>query len=241
MNQVAPALYAGFSGSGGGTPPPPPPSGSPYSGSPAAIPGTIEAENFDNGGEGTGYHDSDATNSGGQYRTTGVDVEATCDAGGGFDVGWVSPGEWLQYTVTVAAAGAYTVTFRVASALTGGTLHLEAAGVNVTGSVAAPGTGGWQTWQSVTATNVPLSAGTQALRLVLDGGSFNVNSMTFALSAGAPSPGGSATAGTGGGGGGGGGGCGLTGLETLLFLIAARRCARSRGTSRRNRKARPSA
>jgi hypothetical protein len=172
-----------------------------------------------------------------------VDIEATGDAGGGFDVGWVSPGEWLQYTVSVATAGSYTVTFRVASALTGGTLHLEAAGVNVTGTVAAPGTGGWQTWQSVTATNVPLSAGTQALRLVFDGGSFNMNSMTFALGAASPAAGGgSAPSGSGGGGsGGGGGGCGLTGLESLLFLIAARRCARSRGTPRRNRRALPSA
>ncbi|MDO8686315.1 MAG: hypothetical protein Q7J78_06575 [Clostridiales bacterium] len=36
--------------------------------------GTIQAENFDNGGEGVAYHDSDATNSGGQYRSTGVDI-----------------------------------------------------------------------------------------------------------------------------------------------------------------------
>jgi endoglucanase len=242
VNQVAPALYAGFGASGGGTPPPPPASGSPYSGAPAAIPGMIEAENFDNGGEGAGYHDGDATNLGGQFRSTGVDVETTGDVGGGFDVGWVSPGEWLQYTVAVATAGTYTVTFRVASALTGGTLHLEAAGVNVSGSVAAPGTGGWQTWQSVTVPNVPLSAGTQALRLVLDGGSFNVNSMTFALGAASSPGGGSSTSGSApkSGGGGGGGGCGLTGLESLLLLIAARR-ARSRGTPRRNRRALPSA
>ena len=59
-------------------------------------------------------------NSGGQYRSTGVDVEATSDAGGGSDVGWLSAGEWLQYTVNVGTAGTYDVTFRVASATTGG-------------------------------------------------------------------------------------------------------------------------
>ncbi|CAN0042673.1 unnamed protein product, partial [Hapterophycus canaliculatus] len=37
----------------------------PYLGDPAAVPGTIEAEEFDFGGEGVGYHDTSAGNSGG--------------------------------------------------------------------------------------------------------------------------------------------------------------------------------
>lgn len=39
---------------------------SPYGGTPWAIPGTIQNENYDNGGEGIGYHDSDPANLGGQ-------------------------------------------------------------------------------------------------------------------------------------------------------------------------------
>jgi len=68
-------------------------SGTPYTGSPAAVPGTIQAEDFDNGGEGVGYHDSGPNNAGGAYRSGGVDIEAA--AGGGYDVGWVSAGEGL--------------------------------------------------------------------------------------------------------------------------------------------------
>ncbi|HXA01766.1 MAG TPA: DUF5703 domain-containing protein, partial [Cytophagaceae bacterium] len=50
----------------------------PYNGNPANIPGTIEAENYDDGGEGIAYHDNDAINNGGQQRTNqGVDVETT--------------------------------------------------------------------------------------------------------------------------------------------------------------------
>src|SRR5262245_41467920 len=47
----------------------PPPSGgsTPFSGTRAAIPGTIMAQNFDNGGEGVAYHDATAENSGGPY------------------------------------------------------------------------------------------------------------------------------------------------------------------------------
>ncbi|MBI3856650.1 MAG: carbohydrate-binding protein, partial [Planctomycetes bacterium] len=196
-----------------------------------ALPGAVEIEDFDDGGEGVGYHDTDAVNSGGQYRTTGVDIEASSDAGGGYNVGWLSPGEWLQYTVTVATAGTYDVSFRVASALTGGTMHLASGAANLTGTVSAPGTGGWQTWQTVSATGVSLAAGTQAIRLVFDSGSFNVNSMTFALTAAAPA--GPPAGGGGGGaakgsGGHGGGGCGLTGLEgSLLLALLARYRRRS--------------
>ncbi len=227
LDLVDPVMYPGFAGSGGGGPPPPPPptpGQTPYGGTAAAVPGTVEAEDFDEGGEGVAYHDSDATNSGGQYRSTGVDIEACSDAGGGFNVGWLAPTEWLEYTVDIATAGTCSIDFRVASATTGGTFHLEVGGVDITGALTAPGTGGWQTWQSVTATGVSLAAGPQELRLVFDSGSFNLNSMTFTLTAASTPPGG---AGAGGGGSGGGSegdeGCGLLGLEAVLLLVLARR------------------
>ena len=49
----------------------------PFNGTPVNLPATIQAENFDNGGEGVAYHDNDAANQGGAYRQTGVDVEAS--------------------------------------------------------------------------------------------------------------------------------------------------------------------
>ena len=73
-----------------------------FHGAPAAVPGTIQAEDFDNGGEGVGYHDTDATNNGGAYRQTGVDIESS--SAGGYDVGWIASGEWMNYTVNVASA-----------------------------------------------------------------------------------------------------------------------------------------
>src|SRR3569833_1421334 len=91
----------------------------PYVGTPWAIPGTVQSENFDTGGEGLAYHDSEAANQGGQYRTTeGVDIEACSDSGGGYILGWNNAGEWQKYTVNVASAGTYTVTFRVANGAT---------------------------------------------------------------------------------------------------------------------------
>ncbi|PYR01598.1 MAG: hypothetical protein DMG00_31010, partial [Acidobacteria bacterium] len=155
------------------------------SGSPASIPGTILAQDFDNGGESVAYHDTTPGNSGGAYRSTDVDLEPSTD--GGNDVGWIAAGEWLNYTVNVSAAGSYVVTFRVASLGQGGTFHLEMNGVNVSGAITIPDTGSWQNWQSVGQT-VTLQAGQQKARLVADSGGpagpvGNINSIQFAPSA----------------------------------------------------------
>jgi hypothetical protein len=56
------------------------------------LPGFIQAENFDNGGEGIAYHDTSAGNTGGAYRTDNVDIETTGDTGGGYDIGWTDVG-----------------------------------------------------------------------------------------------------------------------------------------------------
>ncbi len=143
-------------------------SGGPYGGTAVAIPGTIQAENFDEGGQGVGYSDTTPQNLGGQYRSTGVDIEATSDSGGGYNVGWVGAGEWLKYSVNVASTGSYTLEFRVASEGTGGTFHLEVNGRDVTGPLTVPRTGAWQAWTTMKASAVPLTAGAQSWRLVMD-------------------------------------------------------------------------
>jgi hypothetical protein len=166
------------------TTPPPPPATQPYHGTPAAIPGRIEAEEFDIGAEGAAYHDLSAENTGGQFRTTGVDIESTTDVGGGFNVGWIAPGEWLAYSVNVATSATYTLEARVAANGAGGTFHLEVGGQDLTGPIAIPNTGGWQVWTSVTKPIV-LSAGPQVIRAVIDaagptGVVGNINYFSFA-------------------------------------------------------------
>ena len=43
---------------------------------PAALPGTVQAEDFDDGAAGVAYRDTTSGNSGGQYRSTDVDIES---------------------------------------------------------------------------------------------------------------------------------------------------------------------
>ena len=176
--------------SGGGTTPPPPTGNTPYGGTPTALPGLLQAENFDEGGPNVGYVDTTAGNAGGQYRTEhSVDIEACFDAGGGYNLGWVKAGEWLKYTVNVAAAGTYTLEFRVAATSNGGTFHLEVDGVNKTGAMTIPPTGGYQTWTTISKSGVSLSAGQQVWKLVIDSAGTvvgNINHIRVVSAGGTP-------------------------------------------------------
>jgi len=49
---------------------------------PAALPGVIQAENFDNGGEGVAYYNPNPGNFGGQDRSTDIGIENTSDTAG---------------------------------------------------------------------------------------------------------------------------------------------------------------
>lgn len=163
--------YVSFTGSGGE---------GPYGGTAAAIPGTVQAENYDTGGSGVGYHVTSTNGTANSYRSDGIDLEATTDAGGGYNLGWTATGQWFRYTVNVASAGTYTVTFRVAAinAVTDALHIANSSGTNLTGSVNVPATGGWQAWTNVTAT-VTLPAGQQVLTLDQDNGGWNINYMAL--------------------------------------------------------------
>jgi GH18 family chitinase/chitodextrinase len=152
---------------------------SPYGGTVRNIPGTVEAEHYDLGGEGVAYHDLSSGNSGNTLRTDNVDIETTTDTGGGQNVGWIQAGEWLEYTVQITTAGTYTLQARVASTAAGKTFHIELDGANISGTLTVPNTGGWQTWQTVTATTPSLTTGQKILRIVMDAGDFNLNKVTF--------------------------------------------------------------
>ena len=161
---------------------------SPYGGTVRNIPGTIEAEHYDNGGEGVAYHDLSSGNSGGALRSDNVDIEATTDTGGGQNIGWIQAGEWLEYTVNVTTAGVQTIQARVAATAAGKTFHLELDGANISGTLTVPNTGAWQTWQTVTATTPSLTTGQKVLRIVMDAGDFNINKVTFSSSTTNPPP-----------------------------------------------------
>jgi chitinase len=153
----------------------------PFGGTPAAIPGTVMAENYDTGGQGVGYNVTSINGTDNGYRSDGVDLETTSAPGGGNNIGWTAAGQWFRYTVNVATAGTYDITFEVASpaGVTDGFHLVDSAGTNLTGSVNIPATGGWQTWSTVTA-SVTLPAGRQVLTWNQDNAGYNLDSAAFA-------------------------------------------------------------
>ena len=153
----------------------------PYGGTPAAVPGTVQAANYDVGGQGVAYNVTSVNGSANSYRSDGVDLETTSDTGGGYDLGWTATGQRFNYTVDVATAGTYTVSFRVAapSAVTDALHIANSSGTNLSGNVTIPSTGGWQTWTTVTGT-VTLPAGVQTLTVDQDNGGWNIHNLAFA-------------------------------------------------------------
>ncbi|MGY3795537.1 glycoside hydrolase family 19 protein [Aquimarina sp. 433] len=156
---------------------------SPYGGTAWSIPGKVEAENYDFGGQNVAFNDASIANEGGVFRNDAVDIEPCSE--GGFNIGWTKSNEWLEYTVDVTNTGDYEVAFRVAAITSGKQFHLEINNENISGIVTVPNTGGWQNWQTVS-TRVSLNQGKQILRLVMDSDDLNINHMIFSNQSGIP-------------------------------------------------------
>lgn len=122
-----------------------------------AIPGKIEAENWTN--------------------MFGVQTEPTNDIGGGLNVGWTDPGDWIDYNVNIAQDGTYKVDFKLAVNVSNAQFQIKY-GSTVLATVNPINTNGWQNWQTFSA-NVNLTTSMKTLRLAVVNGGFNINWMDF--------------------------------------------------------------
>jgi hypothetical protein len=135
------------------------------------MPGTVEAENFDLGGEGRAYHEVYGTAQSGVYRASpieAVDLQAHSSASNGFAVVEAAKGEWINYTVNFAAGGYYEIGVRYASEFRGGMFHVEIDGRNVTKSLSVSSTGNWGTYRTVLTAASFIASGQHVIRLVMD-------------------------------------------------------------------------
>jgi CSLREA domain-containing protein len=154
-------------------PPPPPPPGTP-------IPGIIQAEDYNQGGQNVGYYDTTAGNTGALYRSDDVDIQACSDPStpGGescFNVGWTVTNEWLAYDVYTAEGGSFTLTFRVATPSNKKSYTVQLDGVEVLPTVAIANTGGYQKWSDVTTSSIAIPTGTHTLKIIANGTNINFN------------------------------------------------------------------
>ena len=124
------------------------------------VPGKIQCEFYDEGGQGIAYNDSDAVNNGsgklnpndGTFLNTfrmneGVDISYTKANNTDNNpynavepemnqlyVGWTKPGEWINYTIDVKNAGTYQVSL-MNTANADGRISLSLDGKDISGSL----------------------------------------------------------------------------------------------------------
>lgn len=130
-----------------------------------ALPGRIEAENFDVAHE--------------------VNTEPTQDVDGNLNVGYIDDNDWLDYNVEVASADSYKISFRIANSYGQGIIQIKNTAGAVLGTVNVPQTGGWQNWATISSV-IDLPAGNQLLRLHALKGAFNLNWLDVQKDAVAP-------------------------------------------------------
>src|SRR4051812_3608511 len=116
------------------------------------VPGTFEAESFDQGGEGPGYHENTPGNQGDAGYRTGEDVDifvSNDPAGGGRIIKNFESGEWLAYTLSVPTSGDYYIALRASTNydFPNSSYYVQVDGINVTGTVTLQNTGGWDRYQ----------------------------------------------------------------------------------------------
>ncbi|MFS4438004.1 carbohydrate-binding protein [Paracoccaceae bacterium GXU_MW_L88] len=155
----------------------------PFGGTPVLVDGealTIDASDYDDGGQGVAYNDDPGLAGGTNGGRAGSDVEQTAQG----HIGWIADGEWLEYTINVAEDGVYDVSFL--SAFGGsGARSIEASfrkdGVpyESSGAISVDPTGGWTTFAETGSAQVELEAGVQVMRVAFSGGSQDLASINL--------------------------------------------------------------
>jgi endoglucanase len=121
------------------------------------LPGRIQAEDFS--------------------LNRGMVQEACSDAGGGYNMGYANPGDYLDYRVAVAEAGYYDISFRIATIRPSSKFIIrigEEESFAAIDTVEIKSTGGWQSWKTISTTAF-LPEGRYTLRIFILSGEFNIN------------------------------------------------------------------
>lgn len=148
----------------------------------AAIPGVIEMENYDLGGQSVSFYDTDFLNEEGFYREDGVDIVAIGDSlhPDGYALGYTAAGEWLEYTLNVKESSRYQFRAWVASGLEHSGFRLFLDGAAITDTMEIPQGESWTDYTTIDGETTQLQAGEHVLRLVITGPYANIDRIHFA-------------------------------------------------------------
>lgn len=160
-----------------------------------SVPGIIQAEDYDVGGQSVSYSDKDFVNEGNTYREDGVDVvgfgcadSAMTQDCMGYAIGYTQAGEWLEYSVNVVTASKYVFRANVATGLEGGSFQLFLDGKAVTDTIPVPQGEDWNSYATIDGETSELAKGDHVLRIQFTGSYVNLDWIKFALTAEELSP-----------------------------------------------------
>jgi hypothetical protein len=112
----------------------------------------------------------------------GVELEETTDVGGGLNIAYLDPNDFLDYEISVTSSGEYQINYRTAAQFGTGSLKLQfidTAGVLT--EISNPtflSTGDWQNWKTTSET-VQLDVGRYTMRILITQSPFNLNWLEF--------------------------------------------------------------
>ena len=150
-----------------------------YEGEMQTIPGRLEVERYDVGGEGFAYHDEDSKYNS-EECTFRTDEAVDLDNGEtGYVLGWTIKGEWTEYTVDVTETDEYTWTAKVASGLDGSSFRLYLDDEDITGNIEVPNTGAWSSYEDITGQTSSIEKGQHVLKLAIEGSYCNIDYIDF--------------------------------------------------------------
>lgn len=138
----------------------------------------IQAEDYDTGGQGKGFSDSETQHQGSSnYRTDAVDLDT--EGSNNHSIAYVVDKEYLVYTLTVVHTGNYTAKFKFSTPDAGKSMDLLIDNVLKIDNLAVPVTGGYHTFTTISKTGIALTAGVHVFKVLLNGDGFNFDSFTF--------------------------------------------------------------
>lgn len=142
------------------------------------IPGVVQAEDYDQGGQGVGYFDNTIGNDnpGISYRHSDVDF-STIFNDGNYHLTNTEAGEWLKYTLDVTEETSYTITLRyktVASPI----INITIDGEEFSGDIALPLS---YPWAEMTFEVPVLTAGIHEIKFNIISGGFELDYLDFAI------------------------------------------------------------
>ena len=155
--------------------------GKPVVGKAIAIPGKIEAENYDLGGSRVSFYDKSSANEGGVYRKDAVDIVAldSADLSKGYALGYTQDGEWLEYTVNVAKTAKFTVEVQMATASEKAGVQFFIDNKAISDSIIAKQGEDWSTYTATQAKLGEIAAGEHVLKMQILGNYVNIDNIRF--------------------------------------------------------------